>query len=133
MDLLLCSFRGSCWWCLSLALAFVFLRCGTLLDTGLVIPVEVVHDETEAEGFREAASFPSVLPRSSHAPLTGTHGNRGVGSLVRENTEGTSKVSFLILGGLSLLNLGRLIFLSLGGLILIKTSLAGLGRLLGSG
>ena len=56
LDLLLCFFRGSCWCRLSLAPALVFLRCGTLLDTGLVIPVEVVRNKTEAERSREKRS-----------------------------------------------------------------------------
>ena len=122
LDLLLFSFCGSCWCCLSLASAFMFLRCGTLLDTGLVIPAEVVQNKTKSEGSREAAPFPSVLLRSVCAPLTGTHDNRGVGGLVRENAEGTEKVNFLSLGGLGLLNLGRIVLLSLGGLILINIS-----------
>ena len=133
LDLLFCSFRGSCWCYLSLASAFVFLRCGTLLDTGLVIPVEFVRDETKGEGSREAASFPSMSLRLPYAPLTGTHDNRGVGGLVHENAEGTAKDIFLSLGGLGLLNLGGLILLILVGLILINIILLGLGHLLGSG
>ena len=132
LELLLCSFRGSCWCCFSLASAFVFLRCGTLLDAGLAVPVEVVRNETEAEGYIEAVSFPSVSLRLSYAPLTGTHDNRGVGGLVRKNAEGTAKVSFLSLGRLGLLNLGGLVLPSLEGIIMINISLVGLGRLLGS-
>ena len=70
---------------LSLALEFVFLRCGTMLDTGFVIPVEAVRDETEVEECREVASFPSVSLRLSYAPLTGMHDNRGFGGLVCKN------------------------------------------------
>ena len=113
-------------------MAFVFLHYDTLLDTGLVIPVEVVCGETKAEGSREAASFPSVSLRSSYSPLAGTHKNRGVGGLVRKNVEGTAKVIFLSLSGLGLLNLGGLILLGLDGLILINIILVGLGHLLGS-
>ena len=101
-----------------------------MLDTGLIIPVEVVCDETKSEGSREA-SLPSVSLRSSYTPLTGTHDNRGVRGLVRKNAEGTTKVSFLILGMLGLLNLGGLILLSLGGLILLKIILVWLVLLLG--
>ena len=61
----------------------MFLLCSTLLDTGLVVPVEVVRDKTEAEGSRDAAFFLSVSIRSLYVPLTGTHDNRGVGGLVR--------------------------------------------------
>ena len=114
-------------------MAFLFLGCGTLLDTGLVIPVEIVCDKNEDEGSKEAASFPSVSLRSLYAALTGTHDNRGVGSLVRNNTEGASKVIFLSLGGLGLLNLSGLILLSLGGIILLNIRLLGMGRLLGTG
>ena len=91
-----------------------------------------MRSKTEEEGSREAASFPSVSLKLSYAPLAGTHDNRRVGGLVRENAEGTEKVSFLSFGGLGLLNLGRLILLSLGGLILLNIILVGLGRLLGS-
>ena len=114
-------------------MAFVFLHYDTLLDTGLVIPVEVVCGETKAEGSREAASFPSVSLKLSYAPLAGTHDNRRVGGLVRENAEGTEKVSLLKLGGIGLLKLGGLILLSLGGIILLNISLVGLGSLLDSG
>ena len=130
LDLLLCSFHGSCWCCYSLSLAIVFLCCSTLIDTGLVILVEVVCDETKAKVSREAASFPSVFLRSLHAPLTDMHDNRGVGGLVHKNAEGMTKVSFLSLGGLILMNLGGLILLILGGLILLNISLVGLVHLL---
>ena len=79
----------------------MFLSCGTLLYTGLVIPVEVVRDETKAEGSRDAASFLSVSLSSLYAPLTGLHDNRGFRGLVRENAEGTAKVTFLRLEGSS--------------------------------
>ena len=91
-----------------------------------------MHDKTNAEGSREAASFPFVSLRLSYVPLTYTHYNRGVGCLVLENIEGTTKVSFLSLGGIGRLNLGGLILLILGGLILLKIGLVGLGHLLGS-
>ena len=84
-----------------------------MLDTRLVIPVEVVRDKTEAEGSRDAASFPSVSLFPSYAPLTSMHDNRGVGGMVRENLEGTAKVGFLSLGGLGLMNLVGLILPSL--------------------
>ena len=103
-----------------------------MLDTGLVVPVEVVRNKTDVERSREAASFLSVSLRLSYAPLTDTHYNRGVGGLVRKNVEGTAKVIFLSLGGLGLLNLGGLILLRLDGLILINIILVGLGHLLGS-
>ena len=133
LDLLLCSFHVSRWCCLYLSSSFVFLRCGTLLNTGLVIPVEVVLHTTQAEGYRETASFLSISLRLSYMTLTGTHDDSGFGGLVCKNAEGTAKVSFLSLGGLGLLNLGMLILLRLGGLILLNISLVGLGRLLGSG
>ena len=87
--------------------------------------MDVLRDETEIEGSREATSFPSVSLRSSYAPLTGTQDKRGVRGLVHENGEGIAKVGFLRLGGLGLLNLG--------GLILLNISLVRQGRLLGSG
>ena len=93
--------------------------------------MEVVRNENKVEGFREAASFLSVLLSSLYAPLTVTYNNRGVGGLVRENIEGTAKVSFLSLGRLGLLNLDGLILLSLGGLIRLNIILLGLGLLLG--
>ena len=111
----------------------MFLHYDTLLDTGLVIPVEVVCGETKAEGSREAASFPSVSLRSSYSPLAGTHKNRGVGGLVRKNAEGTANVIFLSSDGLGLLNLGGIILISLGLLILLNIRLVGMGRLIGSG
>ena len=92
-----------------------------------------MRDKTKDEGYREAASFPSMSLRSSCAPFTGTNYNRGVGGLVRKNAEGTAKVSFLSLGRLGLMNLGGLILLSVGGLILLNISLVGLVRLLGLG
>ena len=51
--------------------------------------------------------------------------------MVRENAEGTEKVSFLNLGGLGLLNLGGLILLTLGRLIPLNIILVGLGCLIG--
>ena len=70
--------------------------------------------------------------RLLYAPLTGTHNNREVGGLARDNSEGTAKVSFLSLDGISLLNLGGIVLLSLGGPILLNISLVDLGGLIGS-
>ena len=133
LDLLLCSLRNYCWFCLSLSSAFVFLHSCTLLNKGLFIPVEVVRNEAADKVSREAAFLPSVFLWSSYAHLTGTHDKKGVEGLVRENEEVTAKVSFLILGGLGLLNLGGIILLSLGRIILLNISLVGLGCLIGSG
>ena len=111
----------------------MFLCYGKFLDTGLVIPVEVVRNEIEAKGSREAASLPSMLLRSLYKPLKGMHDNRGFRGLVHENEEGMAKVSFLSLGGLCLLNLGEIILFRLVRTILLNTILVGLSRLLGSG